>query len=91
MLRANRDKHVGWKGNAAATVEAAAARFVAELASSVDGGLELAFSHLRAALNPETLGLTVELLLGALSALRHNPPFGVWTAIPCLLTRSGPA
>jgi hypothetical protein len=46
------------------------------LAPPVDGSLELALVHLRATLDSETLSVAVELLLSALSSLRHGrPPF----------------
>ena len=45
---------------------------VLALAPPIDGGLELALVHLRAALDSETLSLAVKLLLRALCSLRHE-------------------
>jgi hypothetical protein len=50
---------------------------VLRLAPAIDSSFELALVHLRAALDSEALSLAVELLLGALSSLRHGPPFKV--------------
>ena len=46
--------------------------YVPGLAPPIDGGLELALVHLRAALDSETLSLAVKLLLRALCSLCHE-------------------
>jgi hypothetical protein len=84
-LRRERSGHLVYGGAANATDSIDARRMMGRtdeppspalrLAPPIDSSLELALVHLRAALDSETLSLAVELLLRALSSLRHGPPF----------------